>query len=196
MRQVIKFVLAGGMLAGLAACDTFREEVGLTKQAPDEFTVVTKAPLTIPPKFTLRPPRPGAQRPQEQPPREKARSALVGGAASAKGPITAKIPDRSVSTAASRTPGESRLLLRAGTDRADPAIRDLVNRETAVLAENDSSIADRLLFWREPNSSAQVVDAPKEARRLREAQATGENIDGSRTIVIQRRQRGLLEGIF
>ena len=31
----------------LSACDSIRREAGLTKQAPDEFAVVTKAPLPI-----------------------------------------------------------------------------------------------------------------------------------------------------
>jgi hypothetical protein len=32
---------------------------------PDEFEVVQRAPLTIPPDFDLRPPKPGSPRPQE-----------------------------------------------------------------------------------------------------------------------------------
>ncbi len=33
---------------------------------PDEFAVESRAPLTIPPEFDLRPPQPGAPRPQER----------------------------------------------------------------------------------------------------------------------------------
>jgi Protein of unknown function (DUF3035) len=33
---------------------------------PDEFAVESRAPLTIPPEFNLRPPEPGAPRPQEE----------------------------------------------------------------------------------------------------------------------------------
>src|SRR5215470_10603885 len=33
---------------------------------PDEFAVESRAPLTIPPDFDLRPPQPGASRPQEK----------------------------------------------------------------------------------------------------------------------------------
>ncbi|MGH7063561.1 MAG: DUF3035 domain-containing protein, partial [Stellaceae bacterium] len=33
---------------------------------PDEFAVESRAPLTIPPDFDLRPPEPGAARPQEK----------------------------------------------------------------------------------------------------------------------------------
>ena len=33
---------------------------------PDEFAVESRAPLTVPPDFDLRPPEPGAPRPQEK----------------------------------------------------------------------------------------------------------------------------------
>ena len=45
---------------GLAACDSARETLGLNKRAPDEFAVVPRAPLVLPPNYDLRPPEPGA----------------------------------------------------------------------------------------------------------------------------------------
>jgi len=44
---------------------------------PDEFRVVTKAPLVVPPDFSLRPPAPGKPRPQELQPESAARTALL-----------------------------------------------------------------------------------------------------------------------
>ena len=54
----IVFVAACGF--GLAACsgDELTRTFGLTRDAPDEFQVTTRAPLSMPPDFTLRPPRP------------------------------------------------------------------------------------------------------------------------------------------
>src|ERR1700723_2375217 len=60
---------------------------GLTRDAPDEFTVVTRAPLSMPPDFTLRPPQPGAPRPQDQSERSIAESALVPEAALGGAPV-------------------------------------------------------------------------------------------------------------
>ncbi len=37
----------------------------MEKVSPDEFAVESRAPLTVPPEFDLRPPQPGAPRPQE-----------------------------------------------------------------------------------------------------------------------------------
>src|SRR5580658_9679275 len=60
----------------LSACDSLRRDAGLTKQAPDEFAVVTKAPLIIPPNFNLRPPAPGAPPLNQQDPTSNAEAAL------------------------------------------------------------------------------------------------------------------------
>jgi hypothetical protein len=43
---------------------------------PDEFAIESRAPLTIPPEFDLRPPQPGAPRPQEVTAADKARKVI------------------------------------------------------------------------------------------------------------------------
>lgn len=60
--------LAPLLALGLSACsgDDLSRSFGLTRDTPDEFTVTTRAPLSMPPDYALRPPRPGAARPQEQ----------------------------------------------------------------------------------------------------------------------------------
>jgi len=59
---VVAFVLVG---LTLTACEDFKKAVGIEHTSPDEFAVESRAPLTIPPDFDLRPPAPGAPRPQE-----------------------------------------------------------------------------------------------------------------------------------
>ena len=61
--------LAVVLFAGTAfgtGCTDFKRMVGLEPTLPDEFAVESRAPLTIPPDFDLRPPEPGAPRPQEK----------------------------------------------------------------------------------------------------------------------------------
>ncbi|MBM3516594.1 MAG: DUF3035 domain-containing protein, partial [Alphaproteobacteria bacterium] len=58
--------------AFLGGCEQSREALGLTKRQPDEFTVVSRAPLVVPPDANLRPPLPGAPRPQEARPSAQA----------------------------------------------------------------------------------------------------------------------------
>ena len=50
----------------LAGCTDLKRSIGLEKTSPDEFAVESRAPLTMPPDFDLRPPQPGAARPQEK----------------------------------------------------------------------------------------------------------------------------------
>ena len=64
--------------AGLAGCDSASNALGISKVTPDEFRVVTKAPLVLPPDYSLRPPAPGEPRPQELQPESAARQALTG----------------------------------------------------------------------------------------------------------------------
>jgi hypothetical protein len=52
------------MLA-LAGCSDFKQAIGLEPTMPDEFAVESNPPLVVPPDFDLRPPAPGAPRPQE-----------------------------------------------------------------------------------------------------------------------------------
>lgn len=66
--------LCSGLL--LASCTNFKRDLGLAPAAPDEFAVESRAPLTIPPDFDLRPPTPGAPRPQEVTAAERARKAI------------------------------------------------------------------------------------------------------------------------
>lgn len=63
----------------LAGCENAKEELGLTRKAPDEFAVIQRAPLEMPPDYTLRPPQPGAARPQEEGAQDQAKQAVFGG---------------------------------------------------------------------------------------------------------------------
>src|SRR5215469_6201004 len=55
---------AGALL--ISACTDLKKAIGLEKTSPDEFAVESRAPLEMPPDFDLRPPQPGASRPQEK----------------------------------------------------------------------------------------------------------------------------------
>src|SRR5437588_845826 len=74
----------------------------------------------------------------------------------------------------------------------DPNIRSRVNRDTRVIADNDKSFIDSLIFWQDKQPLGTVVDPAKEQQRLRDAQAAGQPSTGP-TPTITRRKRGLLE---
>lgn len=173
-----------GALAGLTACsgDELTRTFGLTRDAPDEFQVTTRAPLSMPPDFSLRPPTPGARRPQELTTRQQAEAALV--------------PD-SINQSNGRTPlspGEQALVSASGGP-APANIRAEVDND-AALSSTDRSFADRLMFWRSAPAPGTVVDPVRESQRLRQNAALGQPVENGDTPIIQRRRAGLLSGLF
>ena len=180
-------LVAIGVIASLGGCEQTREAFGLNKSAPDEFAVVTRAPLAIPPDFGLRPPTPGAKRPQEDSTKNEARGILL-----RSGPNGAQ----AVPGGKELSRGEVALLGKAGAQDADPSIRDKVSRESSVLAEGDNEFLARLMFWRDDEPPGRIIDADNESRRLRENAALGDTPVKGTTPVIERKEKGFLEGLF
>ena len=125
--------LAAGLLGG---CQTLREEAGLTKQSPDEFAVMTKAPLIIPPDFNLHPPIPGAAPLNQQDPTGEAQAALF--SSSDPAVVAANLKG-------SFSPAERLLLAYAGAQRADPGIRSQLQTDTPGMQGADPAFTNRVL---------------------------------------------------
>lgn len=183
-----RVVVLAAAVAALAGCDSAKEVFGLNKSSPDEFAVVTRAPLVIPPEFGLRPPEPGAARPQDAPAAQAARNILVRNAGDGAGAGTGGPSGLSS--------GESALLKQAGALNADPQVRREVDRESTALVDADRDFMDRLMFWQKQPPPGTAVDPEAEMRRLRENAAVGAPINQGETPVIERRKRALLEGVF
>ena len=177
-------LLCGGLALG--ACEGVKEQLGFNKQSPDEFRVVSRAPLTVPPEFSLRPPRPGAPRPQEGTPTQQAKTAV----------FRVDQPQGVQVSSAGRSTGEAALLDAAGAGEAEPNIREIVERETLQLNDESETFIDTLVFWRDPVPPGEVVDAAAEADRLRENAALGRPVTEGETPQIERRERGIFEGVF
>ncbi len=191
MRRAAFVAGAAFLVFGLAACSGVREQLGGGKQSPDEFRVASQAPLSLPPDYRLRPPEPGAPRPQEGTPTQRARSSVfkLEGTGSAT-------PVRAYGTPGGQSAGEMALTQRAGATRVDPQIRQLVELETEQINEDSTTFLDTLIFWRDPDPQGDLVDARAESDRLRENRALNRPVNTGETPVIKRRQRGLLEGVF
>lgn len=195
MRGFLGFAGLTLAVAAMSGCDSARETFGFTKQAPDEFEVVTRAPLVIPPDYGLRPPQPGAARPQEKEIRDQARETVTGRNTGAPPPQLAST-NPGPAAGPPRTEGERALLTKAGALDADPSIRRTVDRESTLLAEADSDFIDRLIFWQDKPPPGTVVDPDAENKRIREAMAQGDAPTKGETPTIKRRKKGWLEGIF
>ena len=51
MRHLLKWAVMAGSIAVLAGCSDFNKAIGKQKSAPDEFEVVVRPPLSLPPQF-------------------------------------------------------------------------------------------------------------------------------------------------
>ena len=170
--------------ASLSACSGLREDLGLGRNPPDEFAVVDHAPLSMPPDFSLRPPAPGAPRPQESDSASRASDAVFGG--NPNEPANGYAADASAM--------EKALLQAANADQTEPGIRDKVDRETAGRTSANPHLMQSLLGWvrNDKVSTGTTVDAAAEAARIKEAKEKGEPVSDGATPVIEREKSGWL----
>jgi hypothetical protein len=182
-----RWILLGflALIPALSGCGEVRGALGYNKQAPDEFAVVARAPLSVPPNFQLRPPKLGAERPQEPRKRQGARALVVG-----RGATTLAASPQAA------TSGNVEIRRLLGTERANPNIRELVNRETATFIYADEFLIDKILFWKKSSAKGIVVDAKNEKKRLQENAALGKQVTDGETPTIKRKRGGLLDGLF
>jgi hypothetical protein len=195
---ILLAALVVGLPLATGGCSGLKETLGLSKQSPDEFKVVSRAPLSMPPDYNLRPPTPGAPRPQEGSPRDQAAAAVFQYSNTTSGslPADAIPPVGEGESETAQSSGESALLQSAGAAGVDPNIRQLVDSETAEDEANSRTLADTLTFWREPEPYGEVIDPAAEQKRLQENSALGKPVTEGETPTIVRRKKGILEGIF
>ena len=127
----------------LAGCGGGDNMVLVPRAPPDEFAVVQKAPLVVPPDFGLRPP----------------------------GAAVARLPEPEANgpppPAAQLTLGEAAVLGAAGVGEADAGIRARLSLEFERVVDGGRSFAERILFWQQPPQASETIDPIAEAERLR-----------------------------
>lgn len=98
--------------------------------SPDEFRVVKKAPLVIPPEYSLRPPQAGQAQPFEV---DETRIGTISAFGSDLGQ--------------NASPAERALVAAAGANAISPIIRQQVDWEQARTIRKSTSVSDRVLGW-------------------------------------------------
>ena len=169
MRTII---LTGLGALALAACAG-------GKSAPDEFMISTTAPLTVPPDYALRPPKPGETRPQEKSTSDRAREVMLGDASAAP-------PSR----------GELALIQAAGALETDSNIRAILGAENGGRAEKDGSLANMILFWQvdgdEVDDSVAPLQVEDEAAWMAQRRESIDSVTGGGAVTIAKDDRGVL----
>jgi len=152
---------AGGLLMG---CQSIRDAAGMSKEGPDEFSIVTKQPLIVPPDYNLRPPRDGAPPTNQIKPTDAAQSVLF---------------DTDPAAAAKTITGdysqaEKLLLARANAIQPDPDIRQEIASDGRAMEAADDAFTEKLLFWKPEKVPGTPVNADAEEKRLSAEKAAGD----------------------
>lgn len=149
LRTIIGVTTLGALALG--GCTQTTKALGITKNAPNEFNILTKAPLVVPPEYNLRPPQIGTSSAENNYTQKAARDALIGDIDSAE-------PTR----------GEIVLMSKAGVGSANQGIRLDIDGQNSVERKTEG-FTDRVLFWRDGqvvNPDGSPLDNEVEAKRL------------------------------
>jgi Protein of unknown function (DUF3035) len=165
-------VMVAGVVLSLTACEKTKEQFDFSKKAPDEFAVIKRAPLEMPPDYSIPTPKPGAPRPQEPSATDLARGAILG-----------EEPKRQSAGVTSTSDGESALLKRTGADNVPANIREVVDQETNEIAEDEELGIDKLkkMVGQDVEPRAKIVDPVAETNRIKANKAAGKPITTGKT---------------
>ncbi len=161
-------LLTGFSVLMLSACGNVKQELGLTHPPPDEFTVLKRAPLSMPPDYGLRPPEPGMARPQDAVAPDEVRTTVFGG--------------HTAPAQAAPTSADAILLKDTGADQSSDNIRGTIDQEAAAQPPKKKPLTERLLGWTHGTATtpdepeATVVDPTKEAARIKTDQQQGKPV--------------------
>lgn len=167
--------LVAVLVAATAAsgCSSFSRAIGATRSSPDEFRVMTHAPLTLPPDYNLRPPRPGEARPGESDPATEARTALFGD-----------------NVGQQATQGERAFVSAAGAATADDNIREQIDYEAQGVVRRNEGFVNRVLaFGGSGAPAAAPLNPEQEEARLAEEESIRRATGGGQ-ITIRRERSG------
>jgi hypothetical protein len=175
------------LTGSLSACDNgVKRAMGLKKHTPDEFMVLSRPPLTVPPDFGLPPPEDSDVRPQSQV-RDEAKKVLFNDsqAAGAAKPAPRKDLSR----------GEAGLLDAAGTADADPNVRAELNAETQAAQTpppEEQGWFDSLVSPLRPKKKDPLVDIDKEEDRLGKNKEEGKAPNEGDVPVVDKKNKGII----
>lgn len=173
-----KFLTVTLFTACLCACSSnVRHSIGLQRQVPDAFKVVSNPPLTVPPDFHLAPPQPGTPNPGEN--------------------ITEQAEQVVLGTSLGASPGISSadrvLLSRARTSDADPAIVSILNadEQEKLRRKQEKSVwqhvIDKISLKEETDPT---INASKEKERIVKNQQEGKPVNAGTTPEIDQSSSG------
>jgi hypothetical protein len=159
LMRAVRIAAILGLGFALIGCEGLRQATGAAKLPPDEFTVLTKAPLILPPDYNLRPPQPGIASRNEVDADDQARAALF-----PQNPATA-----AAALGTAYSDGEKLLLTKTNALSVDPNVRRSVSSDVGQ-EDQGPAFAQRVLYEGtgapppaavpRPNAAAPAAAAP------------------------------------
>lgn len=140
MKNQNKTVLIASLFM-LAACDgtTVQEKLGISRPAPDEFSVIARPPLTVPPEFDLKPPQKYSKSLSQTDTSGKVQNILQG--------RDENQDVKSTATPDALTKSEQNLLEKAGASQANPDIRQAIEQDEIVKQQKKSEKKGLVSGW-------------------------------------------------
>lgn len=182
-----KIIIACALLLALPACSSVKKELGVGRNSPDEFMVVKRAPLSLPPDYSLRPPSSSDVAPASEA-SNQAKTLLMG--EGTEGAETA-----------SAGGAEGAMLQKIGAAKADPDIRAEINRENGYMATENQKLVDKLIFWKDEQESldddvdGSVVNPAQETERLKKNEEEGKPLNEGKVPTIEKK-KGVVDRLF
>jgi hypothetical protein len=195
-------------LITLSACSssTVKDTLGINRKAPDEFRVVSRPPLYIPPQFNLRPPSSSAESPTIIPADKQAKSLVLDGKPAnnngaevfslkqgnndtAVTPVTSSPLSKSVKNTGSKS--DQQFLKNIGAEKSDPKVRDELVEQAIVKQEkiDDSPWWD---IFPSNEKKEPLVNSKAEADRIKTNKETGKSVTEGDTPEVKSGDRGWL----
>jgi Protein of unknown function (DUF3035) len=173
MNKVFLFSVMSSVVILSGCGDTnIKQQLGLDRHSPDEFSVMQRAPLEIPADLKNLPlPQPGLQRPQDVTAKQKATQIILG---------TVEAPTNEATSAA-----EENLLQKTNAKEQNQDIRRQLAEESQKTQNDKRPVFKRLLNVGDSDPSAVVVDAKAEAKRIEDAKKSGQPVTTGETPVIE-----------
>jgi len=190
MKKIFAFIC----IIGLTACGnggSLKETLGLNRKGPDEFAVVSRPALSVPPEFNLTPPKQGADSLNSVSTvsaSEQAHGTVLGNPVSSLRSATA-VPV--VASGNLPSGADSQLLSNAGADKAKPDIRSQIAED----ALNGKTVENSPYLLGNKKDDP-IVDSKKEADRIKQNKEQNQPVTGGDTPTIAPQSKGILGDWF
>lgn len=152
MRNILTFLSLSAALGLVTGCDSTKEALGLKRERPDEFSVLERRPLTVPPGYGIRPPEAGLKNTAEIHPEDDAKAIVnKGERTNASAPTQASAAEKAILQKAAKPEGEEIDNIRATLAEENP--------------DKEKAPGESMVFWKKQKQDGDALDAQKEYER-------------------------------